>query len=245
MIPPRAAVTRALAAAACAAALVAGCGPAADAPHSPAATRAGTSARPDAPVVDAPAPVASAQAGEQSAPRGVAAPVDTLDAVARPDDTFETLLARHGAGSLVRQTLPGAEGETFEGWVLFADDPARRVEIVPDEAARHPTLVVVRQGSTRRRADGVRIGIDTRELERLNGRPFAFAGFDWDYGGLVMDWKGGRLDPGRFAGPVRLCPPDTRPDDYPHGDGEFMSSTPVVQRHPAIVCEVGVALDAD
>lgn len=242
MNPLRAAVLRTLGAVACAVAL-AGCGPASEGNDAAARATEGRLAKPRHQTADGPAPAARASGPPTLG--NATTPTATLDTVVRPGDTFETLLARHGAGSLVRKTLPGAEGTDFEGWVLFANDRARRIEIVPDDSARHPTLVIVREGSTWGRADGVRIGIDTRELERLNGGAFAFAGFDWDYGGLVMDWKGGRLERGRFVGPVRLCPPAARPDDYPIGDGEFLSSLPIVQRHPAIVCEVGVALDAD
>lgn len=41
---------------------------------------------------------------------------------------------------------------------------------------------------------GVKLGMTTGELEKLNGRAFTFSGFGWDYGGAVMDWKGGKLD---------------------------------------------------
>lgn len=40
---------------------------------------------------------------------------------------------------------------------------------------------------------GVKIGTTTDELEKLNGKPFVFSGFGWDYGGGIMDWKGGKL----------------------------------------------------
>jgi hypothetical protein len=32
------------------------------------------------------------------------------------------------------------------------------------------------------------------QLQKLNGRPFLFNGFGWDYGGLVTSWDGGRLE---------------------------------------------------
>jgi len=45
---------------------------------------------------------------------------------------------------------------------------------------------------------GVRVGTSLGELNRLNGRAFEFSGFDWDfdwdYGGYVSDWKGGKLE---------------------------------------------------
>lgn len=32
------------------------------------------------------------------------------------------------------------------------------------------------------------------QLQKLNGRPFLFNGFDWDYGGLVISSEGGKLE---------------------------------------------------
>ena len=86
------------------------------------------------------------------------------------------------------------------------------------------------------------------ELAALNGGPFGFMGFDWDYGGAVTDWRDGRLAPdGASAGPVTLCPgtaADGEPlEDYPLGDQEFSSDDPRLAAHPAVVCEFGVNID--
>ncbi|HZX80985.1 MAG TPA: hypothetical protein VFE72_08555, partial [Lysobacter sp.] len=177
--------------------------------------------------------------------RAAAALPAHLDAVATANDTFDSLRARYGEGAVARATIPAPEGEQYEGWLLFPTDPARRIEVALDESGTHPVLLDVGAPSTWRRSDGVRIGMDTRELQALNGRPFAFAGFDWDYGGMVMDWKGGALDPAierSVRGPVQLCPPESMPDDYPVGDSEFLSGLTVMQSHPAVVCGFGVAL---
>jgi hypothetical protein len=167
-----------------------------------------------------------------------------LDDVAVASDTFDSLRRRYGDANLRRETLPGGEGTEVAGWVLFANDPRRRIDIYPDDAGVHPGLLLVRDGSGWTRSDGVRLGLDTRALQALNGHAFRFAGFGWDYGGVIDDWKGGRLaHGGRFLGPVQLCPPDDAPEDYPTGDAEFMSDLPVVVAHPALVCELGIALD--
>lgn len=168
-----------------------------------------------------------------------------LDNLVTADDTLDSLRKRHGADQVAAETLPGAEGETSEGWVLFPADPTRRVEIYLDESGRRPAALVVREGHTAfARGDGVRIGMSSVELEKLNGRAYSFAGFDWDYGGVVMDWRGGRLGDaeGVGRGPTVLCPgewPDGYPAGYPVGDGEFASDLPVMRKHPATVCEVG------
>jgi hypothetical protein len=40
--------------------------------------------------------------------------------------------------------------------------------------------------------NGLSLGSSLDQLERWNGRPFTFSGFDWDYGGNCS-FEGGRL----------------------------------------------------
>lgn len=166
-----------------------------------------------------------------------------LEDLASATDTFDSLRTRYGDTAVARETFHGAEGAEAVGWVLFPKDAARRVEIWTDETGEHPSSLAVRAASTWRRADGVRVGMTSTELEALNGRPFVFAGFGWDYGGAVSDWQGGALaHDGRFIGPVLLCEPANPPEGYPSGDSEFRSDLPVVRQQPPTVCEFGVDL---
>ena len=193
------------------------------------------------------APRAPRVAPERADSRGSAAtslPAD-LDSLVTATDSFDSLRRRYGDGNVVRQALPGGEGTEVPGWVLFPGDAVRRVDIYLDDSGRHPTSVLVGDRSAWTRSDGLRLGLDAGSLEALNGRAFAFSGFDWDYGGYVTDWNGGRLaHGGRFVGPVRLCAPDGVPADYPAGEGDFMSDLPAVRAAPPRVCELGVALVA-
>ncbi|MGY3264265.1 hypothetical protein [Lysobacter sp. HA35] len=180
---------------------------------------------------------------EQREPSSASTPPARLDDVASATDTYDTLRERYGDAAIAHETLHGAEGAEAPGWVLFPKDATRRIEVHLDEKAEHPSALYVRKPSVWTRADGVRTGITTVELERLNGRPFEFAGFGWDYGGVVTDWKGGKLsNDGRFVGPVTLCEPSDSPDDYPIGDADFMSDLPIVRKLPPTVCEVGIDL---
>lgn len=45
-----------------------------------------------------------------------------------------------------------------------------------------------------RTSDSIRVGLTVQELEQMNGKPFTFSGFGWDYGGIVLSWKGGNLE---------------------------------------------------
>ncbi len=204
---------------------------------------------PPAPAATAPA----ASAGATAAPPAPAVAAETdgretddrdIHALLRPDDTLASLQARLGAANAVAREIAGAEGETLPGWVLYPDDPTRIVEVFLDEAGTHPAMLRVDAAqSVWRRADGIRIGLTSRELQTMNGRPFAFSGFDWDYGGAVTDWRGGRLDPkGAPRGGLTLCPPESPGEGYPSGDALFSSDDPRMLAQPAHVCEFMVPI---
>lgn len=201
----------------------------------------------------------AAPAGSSAAPKAAAAPaakevpeappsavekVPALESLLRPDDTLASVQARIGAAQVVAEELNGAEGETSPGWRLYPDDPERSIEVWLNESGRPQALFVRGSKSIWVRADGVRLGMRSTDLQAKNGRPFKFLGFEWDYGGAISDWRGGALAPdGKSRGPVVLCPPDPHPMDYPVGDSEFPSDDPRVVASPALVCEFGVNLD--
>jgi hypothetical protein len=41
--------------------------------------------------------------------------------------------------------------------------------------------------------NGLKVGDAIESVERSNGGGFTLSGFDWDYGGLVTNWKDGEL----------------------------------------------------
>ncbi len=194
----------------------------------------------------APAPAGGATATPPDSPPQDAPMIDDL---VRADDSLASLQARLGAANVVPETLPGAEGETMSGWTLYPGDPTRRLSVYIDDRGEHPLMLLAGQDATAWvRSDGVRIGMSSQDLAKLNGGPFGFMGFEWDYGGVVTDWRGGRLAPdGTSAGPVTLCPPESRagdpPLDYPVGDSEFGSDDARLLVNPARVCEFGVNID--
>jgi len=165
-----------------------------------------------------------------------------LETLLRSDDTLNTAKTRLGENAVVSVMIDGAEGETFPGWRLYPDDPGRTVDVVLDEAGQYPVaLRVTMRESHWRRADGIGMGATSVELETRNGRPFEFYGFEWDYGGAITDWRGGRLDAKNGGrGTLRLCLPENAPGDYPSGDALFSSDDPRMRANPAVVCEISV-----
>jgi hypothetical protein len=195
------------------------------------------------PTVAAPAPATPPATAAPGADTGFVA----LDAsVVAATDSFATLQARLGAGNVVAGQVPGAEGEEFAGWIVFPDDPARRLHVYLDDAGAHPSLLRVLDRESRwQRSDGIRMGVTLAELAARNGAPVGFTGFDWDYGGSCCDWHGGRLERDPPTGGMTLCPPvtdATAGPGYPMGDAQFDSNHPWVVAHPPAVCEFAVAL---
>ena len=176
--------------AACIAALLAACTPApTPGPSSPAAKPA------------APAPVAT-PAPEEAAPAKpeTAAPTPEtfeLPGTLGPLTTRLELEARFGKEHLRQETFVGAEGiGTYPVLVVFPDDPRKRLELVLDgdnPDAPIQELRVTSMDSTWHDASGLRPGMTLAELVELNGAPVSFYGLEWDYGGTVQDWHGGKL----------------------------------------------------
>lgn len=80
--------------------------------------------------------------------------------------------------------------------VLFPDDSLRRIEIALGDTVnlRYPKSVMIRGSqSVWHTAAGVTLGTTVDELQKLNSKPFEFNGFGWDYGGQVVNWRGGTM----------------------------------------------------
>ncbi len=165
--------------------------------------------------------------------------------------TLADLRSRYGADAVVEEALPLGEGDTEPGAVIHPNDPTQRayVHFVDANPAGSISAIQVRDPGSRWTGPlGIRIGTTSTELERLNGKPYKFLGFDWDYGGYVSNWADGTLaraflEPGQLS--IRLTPPELaegveRAADYPAGDAEFASDLPAMREQPAVVAEIGL-----
>lgn len=203
-------------------------------------------------------PMTSAPGQERSAapvtpaapsPDVVAASVQSflLETAVKQSDTFESLRKQYGEANVIKSELPGAEGETSQGWILFPDDPGKKLLIYLDESDLHPASIVVEDLSSKwHLQNSVRMGTDITGLQALNQKVFSFYGFYWDYGGVISDWNGGALDKNAAGSShigIHLCPPENAklPDNYLSGDGTFKSDDPLALKFPPIVCEIGLS----
>lgn len=121
------------------------------------------------------APAGPAAATRQASPTGETRPGDEgrgpdegfrafADDVVAATDSLASLRARHGAANVVATKVPGAEGEEFDGWVLFPEDATRRLHVYLDDAGKPSMARVLDRESTWQRRDGIRMGLTLAEL---------------------------------------------------------------------------------
>lgn len=155
--------------------------------------------------------------------------------------TLEELQGRFGAENVGDQTLDGPEGMKYQATVVFANDPARRLEVIWAENGEHTrvgTVLVNGDGNLWVGPSGVEVGMPLAELEEANGGPFDISGFGWDYGGGVTDWRGGNVSRAGCVVQARLTPEGEAPGVQ--GDAIFSSDLPAMRAANAHVYEFGL-----
>jgi predicted small lipoprotein YifL len=159
--------------------------------------------------------------------------------------TPDSLAARFGAENVVTQTLPGGEGETYQGTVVFSNDVTRRLIVVWNDANTAPASVSVEnEGSQWRGAEGYTIGTPIGDIERINVMPFKLWGFGWDYGGWVSDWSAGVLSQNPICNTRIRFTPRADANTSAMGDSEFSSNDPAIRAAEPIVSEFGLTFGA-
>lgn len=159
------------------------------------------------PATDAPAAAAATAVQNATSAPAAAAATDKVAAAATvalvlpgdfaPDTTPDELRKRYGAAHVRLGKVPGAEGEQFPGVILFPDDPSRRAYLYfqNDQTLQGLSLVRVLDRESKWTLDnGLRMGLPLAEMVALNGKPISFYGLEWDYGGTIVDYHGGKLD---------------------------------------------------
>ena len=113
-----------------------------------------------------------------------------------PMTTRADLAAAFGQGNISQETVDGPEGARVNVTAIYPVDAKRRAEVTFSDDAGGTGLTGVTVGRDATEwsgVNGLRIGDAIESVERSNGGGFMLSGFDWDYGGVVTDWKGGQL----------------------------------------------------
>lgn len=108
-------------------------------------------------------------------------------------------LGRHDVSP--HDTIYGAEGMFSIGTIIYKGTPNEAHIVWKDTLNfKNPEYVEVGFAEPGKESEvrwhvtnGVKVGTKLTELEQINGKPFNFSGFGWDYGGSVVDWNGGKL----------------------------------------------------
>ncbi|QUS41213.1 hypothetical protein RPMA_21975 [Tardiphaga alba] len=125
------------------------------------------------------------------------------------DSSHAKLQQAFGSQFVAIQKVDGAEGETFEASVLYRSVPEKRLEVTWQDDKKRSGLssASVKKPSTWTGPEGIRIGMTLDEVAKINGQPFKLNGFEWDYGGYVVDLKGKLASlPGGCSMTLRFSP---------------------------------------
>lgn len=173
-----------------------------------------------------------------------------LPGVFTRDTSVADLKRTYGETNVVIEELDEGEGQSVKGAVIFPNDDTRRAEFYFRDPATFAGLHAVRVSNSEsmwRILSGVGVGTRLEELEKVNGRAFDFSGFDWDYGGTVLDWHGGKLQPAPGSGYVNQVQLEPKADSgehpYPVGDSTFSSADAAWAQSGIVVDEIGVGFE--
>jgi hypothetical protein len=200
----------------------------------------------------------TAAASETTAQPDAASP-PAATAVERPDMTCAgpfragmtraDLVALFGAANVTDATESGPEGMEIPVSILFASEERRRAVVrwFEGPVASRPISGVYADALDPAWATpgGLKQGADLAAVEAANGRPFTISGFGWDYGGGVIDWKGGALDAGAPACivQVRFQHGQDVPEDAltsVSGDAGFASDLPAMRAVGPLASEIAL-----
>lgn len=110
----------------------------------------------------------------------------------KPHDTGKSILDRFGDQS-ENTLLLGAEGTEIPGIVLWPLDRERALELGFDGPDLEKIVFARPRLGSQWAVAGLKLDDPLDLAIEANGRDFGFFGFEWDYGGNVFDWKGGKL----------------------------------------------------
>lgn len=154
--------------------------------------------------------------------------------------TILGLRTLYGAKNVKAAQLDGPEGTTLDGIRLFPGSD-RELELIYDQEGDEKIVTdVVVIGSAWKFECGLKVGMSIEEVEKINGKPFQVAGFDWDYGGFA-NFEGGKLERGVS---VRFYPTSETVSEKLSGDVQIKSTDkqlraakPVVQERITVMLE--------
>lgn len=160
------------------------------------------------------------------------------------DTTHAALVQAFGEKNVTFGEIIGAEAATETATVLFPRNAKRRLEVMwhdPDARAR-PARIRMHHGSVWVAPGPVKLGDAFATVEKLNGVKLTLEDVEWEYQGMINQWKDGAFD--RLPGGCKLWVFLKLPLGHPR-DPAFRNPTEAKlrARNPKVI-EIVVAYDA-
>lgn len=207
------------------------------------APAAGPTNAASAPVHPAHAAAAPHHAVARAVPRG--ARMIACSGIFAKNSNALRLAMTYNYKNVVFGDVPANGGAEAEASILFPNDPKSRLEVWWSNPAERSGiyLIDIKDKSAWVAPDGLRLGLDLAQLEKLNRKPFKLKGFDKNGVATVSDWDGGALAdiPGGCKSGVSLTASPKASADAVKAmpaDKEFSSSDPALRSAEPTVSEV-------
>ena len=153
--------------------------------------------------------------------------------------SLSTLQALFGRDKVKDGKLPAPEGETVDGARIIVGE-GRELEVVwTPEAVGKRIDEVTLVGKAWKLDNGLRLGLGIEEVEKINGKPFALSGFDWDYGGYAF-FDDGTLGKGLT---VRFSPTEEHYSQEIIGDKKVLSSSAALRAAQPLVVTITIRFE--
>ena len=145
---------------------------------------------------------------------------------------FEALKKLYGESNIKDETICGAECIDSVDVTLVYPGSNREFIIYWEDSLYHKQIGMIRcytPNAPYHTAGGLKIGTTLNELLTMNGKPIAFLGFGWDYGGGVISLNHGVLENSNVRFNLDISE-NTTGDDAVYGDTELNSEMPAVKK---------------
>lgn len=153
------------------------------------------------------------------------------------NSTLKQLKESYGAKNVKSADLPGPEGTTLKGAILFGGGDREMHVIWNDEKPEKEVYDVQLVGKAWAIGGKLRLGATLGDVESVNGGAFKVSGFGWDLGGIA-NFEGGKL-----GGMVMVCFDQTGPgDDSLVGDRQISSGDKRLRASKPVVIQLFVVL---
>jgi hypothetical protein len=182
------------------------------------------------------APAAAQDAADRSFEAG------RVGAIVKGKTTPEELAKLYGADKVQYATIhaPGG-GQQDPGAFIHAETPDALELVFSEDSKRIESVTIL--GKNWAGKDGLKVGANLAALERLNGGPFKFYGFGFDYGGQVI--ATGPALKGLIVFVRFVDNAGGKATDHFAGEKEFSSRDPALKGHDLEVVMIMLNFGAD